>query len=286
LITQPFEYHAPATLEAVCQLLAAGDDGMAILGGGTMLVPEMGHGRVVPNSVVDLSRAGLAGLRVTGDEVVVGAMTTYADVLASAPARADAPLLTQVAGGVTGGPQIRNRGTVGGAASFANPASDVPTCLVALGARMWLASATGTREIAAEQFYLDAFRTARRADEVLARMVLPAHPGAGHGYAKFKTCESSWPIVTAACLASPDGSLRVALGGASTTPLIIVVDSPQHGVADLDWRDHVGEALDDVLDHPWTDVLASASYRRRIAPAIVARAVSRALDQRRQQESQ
>ena len=277
----PFSYHAPRNLTDACTILAGEPDGSVLLGGGTMLVPEITHGRVAPRTVIDLSRAGLSGVRGGGGEVVIGAMTTYADILSSPAALTAAPLVAQVAAGITGGPQIRGRGTIGGSASYANPASDIPTCLVAAGARLRLASAAGIREVAADQFYLGSFRTTRRADEILAEVVVPSPADARWGYMKLKTCESSWPIVTAGCLLPGDGSMRVAVGGANSSPVLVSTDPPpaDGSPADRAWREQVRAAVDAALTDPWADVLADSEYRRRVAPTIVSRAVARALAQ-------
>ncbi|MCS7475707.1 FAD binding domain-containing protein [Umezawaea endophytica] len=269
-------YSAPRDLAGVTAALADGDG--VVVGGGTMVVPDMTHGRTSAAVVVDLSRAGLAGVTAGEDGAVVGAMTTYTDLITS-----DVPLLSTVASGITGGPQIRNRGTAGGSACYANPASDVPACLVALGARMRLASAGGAREVPAAEFFLGGFRTARRPDEVLEAFVVPPLGGAALGYLKFKLAEGSWPIVTAATFAPTGGPLRIVVGGAAATPVAVDVDRPSVGSDDPAWREHVREAVHTALDaaEPWTDVLAPAAYRRRIAPVIAARSAGRALEEDR-----
>ncbi|MFE2756229.1 FAD binding domain-containing protein [Actinosynnema sp. NPDC059335] len=260
-------YTAPRDVGGVVAALADGD-GLAI-GGGTMLVPDLTHGKVRPRVLVDLSRAGLAGVTAADDGVVVGAMTTYADLAA-----ADLPLLPRVARGITGGPQIRHRGTAGGSACYANPASDVPACLVALKARMRLASARGGREVEAGEFFTDGFRTAREPDEVLTAFTVP-RTDAAIGYLKFKLAESSWPIVTAAALVGP-AVVRVAIGGAAATPVVVEVGRES-------WADAHREAVWAALDaaRPWSDVLADAAYRRRVAPVIADRAVAHAVEEER-----
>ncbi|MFI6456067.1 FAD binding domain-containing protein [Streptosporangium amethystogenes] len=278
MITKNFAYHAPTDLDGVVTALSAASGAAVVLGGGTMLVPDMTHGKTVADVVVDLSRAGLSGIARHGGEVVVGATTTYAGVLFDPRARDLVPLLGRMAGGVTGGPQIRNKGTIGGSACYANPSSEVPACLVALGARLRLASAGGTREVAAGDFFTGAFTTARRPDEVLANVTLPAPTGPRPGYTKLKLTESSWPIATAACVPGPEGALRVALGAVAATPLLVTLDPPQAGVADPAWRAHVREVVDAALAEPWSDVLADGEYRRRVAPVVAARAVADALE--------
>ncbi|MEV5556916.1 FAD binding domain-containing protein [Nonomuraea wenchangensis] len=277
MITNNFAYHAPTDLDGVVAALSAASGPAVVLGGGTMLVPDMTHGRTVADVVVDLSRAGLSGITLDGGVVVAGATTTYAHVLADPRARELTPLLCRVAGGVTGGPQIRNKGTIGGSACYANPSSEVPAALVALGARLRLASAGGVREVAAEDFFTGAFATARRSDEVLAAIALPTPDGARPGYVKLKLAESSWPIATAACVPGPDGALRVALGAVAATPLLLTLDPPEAGAADPAWRAYVREVVAAVLTEPWSDVLADGEYRRRVAPVVAARAVADAL---------
>jgi len=260
MITQNFAYHAPTDLDGVVAALAGHD--AVVVGGGTMIVPDLTHGRTSADAVVDLSRAGLSGITRAGDTVVVGATTTYTQILRDG-GESVAPL-RRVAGGITGGPQIRNRGTVGGSACYANPSSEVPAVLVALGARLRLVSAAGVREIAAEDFFTGAFTTARRSDEVLAALVLPG-PAGPFGYRKLKLAESSWPIATAACVPLPGGGLRLALGGVAVTPLVVHLESDDPG--------HVRAEVGRVLTEPWSDVLADGDYRRRVAPVAALRAI-------------
>ena len=255
-------YTRPTTVDGVTAALAGGD--AVVVGGGTMVVPDMTHGRTRTDAVVDLARAGLAGITRGDGAWVVGAMTSYADLERSA-----VPLLATVARGITGGPQIRNRGTAGGSASYANPASDVPAALVALGARLRLASAGGVREVAADEFFLGAFRTARRPDEVLTAITVPDTDGA-LGYVKFKLAEGSWPILTAATVVT--STVRVVVGGAAPVPVAVEV-SRESWRAELPGA--VGRAV--MTAGPWDDVLAPGEYRARIAPVIAARSVADAL---------
>ncbi|GAB3434652.1 FAD binding domain-containing protein [Actinophytocola sediminis] len=250
----------------------ADGDGL-VVGGGTMVVPELTRRQVRPAGVVDLSRAGLGGLTRDGDSWVLGAMVTYTEL-----ERATVPLLSTVARGITGGPQIRNRGTVGGSACYANPSSDMPACLVALGARLRLARAGGVREVAAAEFFLGAFRTVREPDEVLTAIVVSDVDGPT-GYLKFKLVEGSWPIVTAATVVGST-RLRVVLGGTAAVPVAVELDPPSAGTTDPAWRAHVTTVVTTGIDDAgggWDDVLAPGSYRRRIAPVIAARSVADAL---------
>jgi CO/xanthine dehydrogenase FAD-binding subunit len=256
-------YSRPTTVDGVTEALSGGD--AVVVGGGTMVVPDLTHGRTRADAVVDLARAGLAGIARGDGAWVVGAMTSYTEIERSA-----VPLLATVARGITGGPQIRNRGTAGGSASYANPSSDVPAALVALRARLRLARVGSVREVAAEEFFLGPFRTARRPDEVLTAITVP-DTDAALGYVKFKLAEGSWPIVTAATLAGP--AIRVVLGGAAAVPVAVELSRSS-------WRADLPDAVARGLaaaGGPWDDVLAPGDYRARIAPVIAARSIATAL---------
>jgi aerobic carbon-monoxide dehydrogenase medium subunit len=277
VITETFRYVSPADAHGIADALAGGEPGAVVLGGGTMLVPEMTHGRTRPRLVVDVARASMSYVREEDDGLHVGGATTYSDLLASPVAQSAAPLLYRLSTGITGGPQIRNRGTIGGSASYANPSSDVPAALVASRARLRLLSASGVREVDASQHVTGAFTTVRRPDEVLFEAVLPSMPpGTRMGYVKLKLSESSWPIATAAAVVTDGEPVRVALGGVADRPLLVDVDPPppQDGGA---WRQHVQDVVHAALTVPWSDVLADGEYRRQVAPVVAVRAVTQAI---------
>jgi CO/xanthine dehydrogenase FAD-binding subunit len=230
-----------------------------VLAGGTVLLAEMARGEALPGAVIDLSRAGLAGI----SERAIGAMTTYSELEMSGLH----PVLARCAFGITGGAQIRNRGTVGGSAAWSNPSSDMPAVLVGLSATLVLASVSGERRVPAQRFFTDAFRTDRKPDEVLISIELPEMADEMRfGYQKLKFGESSWPIVTALALIRSDGSIRVSLGGAAAIP-IAIESATARGL-----EEKVTAALTD----PWSDVLATADYRRRVSPVIARRALEAA----------
>lgn len=276
MIRTRLTYHSPSQIEEACALLGEHGDDATVLGGGTMLVPIMVRGERSASHVVDLRRLGLTQITPRDGEVEIGAKATYADVLSSTALRDRAPLLPMAAAGITGGAQIRNVGTIGGSASYANPSSDVPACLVALGARMRVHGPSGAREVSAEQFFVDAFRSDLGRGEILTAIVIPEVAGSA-GYYKLKLCESSWPIATAAAIVDNGRkAASVTLGGVCRTPLRIGIGSLLDGegrvhVTDQDLDDLVREQLDEL----WEDELAPASYRRDVA-AVVAR---RALEQ-------
>jgi CO/xanthine dehydrogenase FAD-binding subunit len=275
MIRTALTHHMPKSLQEASDLLGELNGTAAVLGGGTMLLPAMGRGERTHEHVVDLRRLGLSGITTTGDEVEIGAMTTYSAVLGSA---VDGPagLLEKVAGGITGGPQLRNQGTLGGSASYANPSSDVPAALVAARARLSLHGANGVRDVPAAEFFRDAFATALAGDEILTTIRIP-RTDARTGYYKLKLSESSWPIATGAARAEyADGRLSsatVTLGGVCSTPVTVDVtecvdDFGALTVSDRQWA----ELVEQHLESPWQDELAPASYRRHVAGAVARRA--------------
>jgi CO/xanthine dehydrogenase FAD-binding subunit len=231
--------------------------------------------------VVDLVAAGLSYVEPRDGGVAVGAMTSYAALLSGSQEAVPA-LLRAVALGVTGGPQIRNRGTIGGSASYANPSSEVPAALVAHEAVLRLSSALGHLLAPAAAYVVGAFATVRRPDEVLTEVVIPSLPeGAYAGYSKLKLAEGSWPIATAAAVAVRDRPVRLALGGVAATPVEVEVDRPPTAGPDQTWRAHVREQVQRALTEPWSDVLADAAYRSDVAPVVAVRAVLAACQESR-----
>jgi CO/xanthine dehydrogenase FAD-binding subunit len=280
MIRSELRYHAPAGIEEACAILAASEGSGRVIGGGTMLVPLIGRGQVRADHLVHLHKASLSGIRVAGGVLELGATSTYTDLLRSPLVADSVPLLCTVAGGITGGGQIRNLGTIGGSACYANPASDVPACLVALRARLRLHSSQGVRELPADRFYTDAFTTAARSDEILGAITVPGGSFAS-GYYKFKLSESSWPIVTAAAVAwSEEGRRRchVVLGAAEAIPVRVPLDTlldDESGTVPADRIPDIVPLVEAHLRGGWDDELATGAYRHAIAATIACRAVAR-----------
>ena len=267
MIRGAFEYHAPTSADEAAGLVSSLEGETAVISGGTWVVPEMTHGVRTPKHVVDLRKAGLAGVARENGSLVIGTTATYADVL-GADAAAGFEALETMAVGVTGGAQIHNQGTLGGSACYANPGSDVPALLVGLDATLRLVRGDSRREVPAADFFQAGFRTALEPGELLAALVLPVPPDdARSGYYKFKLSESSWPIATACCLTDAAGAVtRLALGGVSPTP---VVAAAAVGATDAD---AVAAAVGATEFEPWTDALADGSYRKKIAHVVARRA--------------
>ena len=269
MIAAPFLLHRPVSAGEAAARLADAAPHASVLGGGTVLVPEMSAGRMRPAAVIDLARAGLAYVREEGGELVIGATATYGDLERLDRGEPAARLLARVAGMITGGAQIRNRATPAGSVAYANPASDMPPVLVALDARVRLLSAAGRREVPAAEFFTSALGTVRRPDELVEAIVVPLRSdGLRLGHHKLKFGESSWPIVTATVAALSDGTATAVVGGIASVPVVVRAAS----------RGELAGELGALHWEGWSDVLADADYRRAVAPAIVERAARSLLD--------
>ncbi|GAB3573247.1 xanthine dehydrogenase family protein subunit M [Amycolatopsis endophytica] len=268
MIPETLRYHRPGSLPEATAILAEHAGDIRVLGGGTALIPCLIRGEVTVGHVLDLRALGLGVIREVPGGVEIGAMVTYADVLGSAVVAERVPLVARVARGITGGRQITQQGTLVGSACFSFPTSDAPGMFAALRARFRIAGPSGTREVPAADFFVDAHRVDLGEAELVTGVVLPST--ARGGYCKIKHASGSWPIATAAAVfddASP-GRLRVALGAIQAVPLVVSVDDPGQ----------LAERVREAVDAPWSDVLAPADYRTRVAPVVARRAVDELLE--------
>jgi carbon-monoxide dehydrogenase medium subunit len=284
VIPHRFTYHAPDHIDGVLAGLAEDPEGTVLLAGGSWVVPGLGRGEPAARRVLDLRRAGLAGIHREHRTVRVGACATYAALTGSAELARDAAVLGRMAAEVTGGPQITGRATVGGAAAAARPGSDVPAALTVLDAVAEVASPSGTRRVPVDELWTGAFTTSLAPDEVLTAFEFaPLPAGTGCGYVKLKHGTSCWPIVTAAATITLDatGTCRRAalvIGAACETPVRVPVDGPLDGrPVDGDALRVAGDAARAALTQPWEDELAPAWYRAALAPVAARRALSLAL---------
>src|SRR4051794_41678779 len=200
MIPGPFEYiRAGSTEEALAALTEHGDDAK-LLAGGHSLLPLMKLRLAMPTVLVDISRIPeLSYVWVEDDEVAIGAGTRHADLQRHDVARAEVPLLPHVAG-LVGDPQVRHRGTLGGTVAHCDPASDVPTALLALGGSVVAQGPDGRRSIPLTDFFLGFFETALEPDEMIVELRVPRTGAAGWGYEKFTRRANDWPIVAVAAV--------------------------------------------------------------------------------------
>jgi carbon-monoxide dehydrogenase medium subunit len=278
MIPGAFDYLCPSTVEDAVTALADAGDEAKVIAGGQSLLPVLRLRLAAPGLLVDLGGlAQLRGVRVDGDELVIGAMTTHAEVASSGLVQSDAPLLSAAAIQV-GDRQIRHRGTLGGALAHADPAGDLPAVVVALDGTCVVAGPDGRRTVPAGQFFVDYFSTALRPDEILVEVRLPRLPGWGVHYAKFHRTAQAWATVGAAvAVRRSNGSIveaRVALTNMGPTPVrAAAVESALSGAEAAPGAVAAAAGLAAEGTKPASDLAASAEYRRHLAGVLTRRAI-------------
>jgi carbon-monoxide dehydrogenase medium subunit len=230
---------------------ALGQPDAKLLAGGQSLLPAMKLRIARPSVVVDIGALGLSGIEERDGELVIGALTTWAEL-----ERFDAlpafRALSDCAAGI-GDLQVRNRGTIGGALAHADPAADMPAVTIALGARLTLRSATGERAIDAAELALGPFMTTLTEGELITDVRIPVpEEGSGSAYVAMEHPASGFALAGAAALVSADGSRRVAVTGVAAAPFLLE-----------------GELADAEL---FGDRFAPVEYRRQLAKTLVERA--------------
>ncbi len=278
MIPAKFDYLAPTTLEEALAALAEHGDEAKIIAGGQSLLPVLRMRLNAPELVIDLGRIeGLSGIREDGDDLVIGAMTTHADV-------GNDPLVAQHASLVAkavehlADAQVRHRGTFGGALAHADPAGDLGAPALALNASFVIAGQDGTRTVAAAEFFEDLFTTAIEEDEILTEVRIPKHTGWGAHYEKFVRVAHQWPIVAVAATVRVEGGTiaeaRVGLTNMGSTPLrATAVEQALVGQPPTDEAVRRAAAAAAEGTSPPSDLNGDADYRRHLATVLTRRAV-------------
>ena len=272
----PFVYHAPTDLESAVRLLDELEGDVKVTAGGQSLMPMMNLRIARPDHLVDLRLVGdLAGVRLTDTHLVVGAMTTHRTVETSPLIRRAIPLLSEMASNI-GHIPIRERGTIGGSLSLADPTAELPLATVMLDAQMTLQSVRGTRIVEADEFFHSALQTELTEDEILTTVTFPL-PGAGVGSAfeEFSRRKGDFCIVGVAVLASVrDGryeTVRIGLSGVSDRPFRSIVANQLVGeLVGERTTNQIADAIAAEID-PMNDGRAEPADRRDIARALVRR---------------
>lgn len=281
MIPSAFDYVAVSTVEEALQALSTAGEDAKILAGGQSLVPVLRLRLATPSTLVDLTKIGeLRGVRDDGDAIVVGAMTTHHDVI-NDPLVGEHAALLALATRTVGDPQIRHRGTLGGALVHADPAGDLLAPVVALGVEMVIAGPGGRRTVPAAEFFVDLFTTAVGPDEVLIEIRIPHKTGWGAHYEKFSRVAQAWSIVAVAATVRTVGGLiaeaRVALTNMAATPVrargveAALVGQPADVATIRAAAEHAAEGTS-----PSSDGNADADYREHLARVLTGRAVAAA----------
>lgn len=191
-----FSYARATSVGNALELLIAHGDKAKVLSGGQSLMPAMNLRLISPELIVDIGElAELRGISVSGNVVRIGALTRHVDLARSPEIATHAPLLAQAIGHVAH-PAIRNRGTIGGSLAHADPASELPACMVALRAVIVVSGQQGERRIAAADFFTGIYQTALTAQELLVAVELPALPeNSAHFFDEFARRHGDYAIV-------------------------------------------------------------------------------------------
>jgi carbon-monoxide dehydrogenase medium subunit len=277
----PFVYHRPASLDEAFDLLDRyGDDGR-ILAGGQSLVPTLNMRLVAPRAVIDINRVpGLDAIRATGEGLVIGALARQAAVAESVLVREHAPLLTEAMPYI-GHAAIRARGTIGGSLALADPAAELPACMVALDASVSTASRRGRRVIPAADFVRGIYTTALEPGEIVTGVAVPHAPaGWRSGIEELARRHGDFALAGLAARVRFDGvslaDARLVFFGVGTKP----VRARRAEAALVGQRvadaalDAAGRALDGELDPPG-DIHGSPALRRHLARVLLARVTRR-----------
>ncbi len=277
------DYHRAASVDEAIRLLGEHPEAK-LLAGGHSLIPMMKLRLAQPAALVDIGRVSeLKGITAGDGKVRIGALTTHAELASSDVLCKHCPIVGEAAARI-GDPQVRNKGTIGGNIAHADPASDLPAVLVAVGATIHLKGGGGERQVAARQFFTGLLTTAMAAGELLVAVELPALPaGTGTAYLKVEHPASGYAVCGSAAVVTMNGgkvaSASLAFNGVTETPHL--ASAVGEALAGGDGSDDaiakaVGEQLS--IAEPMGDLHASGEYRVHLAATYGRRALCLARD--------
>lgn len=269
MIPAAFEYVRADSAEHAQALLVEHGDEAKLLAGGHSLLPLMKLRLASPSVLIDVGRLHeLSYVRDNGDHVAVGTLTRHRDLEISELLQAEVPILAHAAGQV-GDPQVRHRGTIGGSLAHADPASDLPAVVLALGGSLVAHGPRGERVIAASDFFEGFLESALEPDELLTEIRVPKVAGAGWSFQKFNRRAQDWAIVGVAAV-HDNGSSGVALVNMGSTPIFAggVVEALAAGASAAEAADRATEGTE-----PQGDINATPEYREHLARVLVRRAL-------------
>jgi aerobic carbon-monoxide dehydrogenase medium subunit len=282
MIPGPFGYHRPATLADAVNLLATLGDEARPLAGGHSLVPMMKLRLATPEHLVDLHGiAGLKGIRRDGNKLLIGAMTTQHELLASDEVAKSVPILHETAL-LIADPQVRYRGTIGGNVANGDPGNDMPALMMTLGASYRLEGKAGARDVAASEFYQGAYFTTLEPGEILTSVSIPVPPaGHGHAYEKLKRKVGDYATAAAAVVLTMSGgqvaTCAIGLTNLAETPLLATDAAKAVIGTSLDEASlkKAATAAQTIMS-PAADARGPVEYRKHVGGIMVMRALQRA----------
>jgi aerobic carbon-monoxide dehydrogenase medium subunit len=281
-----FEYHRAGSVDEAIKLIGQyGDDGKFIAGGHSLL-PLMKLRLAEPAHLIDINGIpDMAYVRRSNGSIAVGALTTHYQLESNAELAKSVQVVPEAAAHI-GDVQVRNRGTVGGSVAHADPASDLPSVLVALDAEFVAKGPKGERTIKAADFFEDLMTTSLGDDELLTEIRFQVPQGkVGSAYEKLANKASHYSVVGAAAIiiVGGDGTVqdcRVALSGVSAKPIRATgVENALKGKqptaeAIAEAASHAAEGIDYAL----SDIHASEEYRLAMTKVYAKRALTKAVE--------
>jgi aerobic carbon-monoxide dehydrogenase medium subunit len=278
MIPAAFEYERAESAEHALELLGRFGEEAKLLAGGQSLLPLMKLRLAFPTALVDLGRvAELSYVREDGERLAIGALTTHEELHRNELVAERCPLLAHAAGEV-GDPQVRHLGTIGGSVAHGDPASDLPSALLALDAELVVRGPDGERTLPVNGFFTGTFETALGPGALLTEVRVPATADAGWAYLKFHPRAQDWAIVGVAALVHRSnggiGSAAVALTNMGPTPMR--ASAVEQALASGEDPARAAEAAVEGTS-PVSDPFASAEYRTELAKTLTRRALEQAL---------
>ncbi|SHH77214.1 FAD binding domain-containing protein [Bradyrhizobium erythrophlei] len=273
-----FSYARATSVGNALELLVAHGDKAKVLSGGQSLMPAMNLRLISPELIVDIGEISeLRGIAVSGGVLTIGALTRHVDLANSSEIAAHAPLLTEAIAHVAH-PAIRNRGTLGGSLAHADPASELPACMVALNATIIVRGQTGERRIAAGDFFKGIYETDLSAHELLVAVELPVvKKNAVHFFHEFARRHGDYAIAGLAAQAIVEGEafgdLRLVFFAVGDRPVLAKAAARLvKTTITPELLTQASTALGQELD-PQDDQQASSNMRRHLAKVLLARCV-------------
>ncbi len=278
MIPSKFDYVKPTSVaDAIAALVDGGEDAK-ILAGGQSLIPVLRLRLAAPSVLIDLGGiAELRGIREEGDRIVIGAMTSYYDIIRDDLVKQHVALLVQATQTVADN-QVRHRGTLGGSLAHADPAGDLGAPALALEAELVITGASGSRTVSAADYFVDYFTTAIGEGEILTEIRFPRYTGWGSHYEKFNRTAQAWSMCAVAAAVRVEGGTiaeaRVGLTNMGTTPIRAtgveqaLVGQPATAEAIRAAAAHAAEGT-----AATSDADAASDYREHLAKVLTGRAV-------------
>jgi aerobic carbon-monoxide dehydrogenase medium subunit len=276
MIPAAFDYVVAEHPEHAIELLGKREDAK-VLAGGHSLLPAMKLRLARPALVVDIGRiSDLSYVRDEGETIAIGALTRHQDVAGARLLREHCPIVAFTAGQV-GDPQVRHRGTIGGSLAHGDPASDLPSVILALDGELVARGTGGERTIPASDFFTGVFQTALQSDELLVEIRVRKLGSAGWSYTKMARRAQDWATVAVAVVTEPNngsiGKASIALTNMGATSLRATkAEEAIGGGASIE----EAAALAAEATDPPSDQAASSDFRRHLVQVLTRRALEEA----------